>query len=196
MTIIYVHGALASKRSWDYVHKKVRTLVRRVPTEIFFEYDLKIVQSEEIVDALVKVINSTPDDVTLVGHSYGGVLGVAAARKVTEKSIKLITLAAPFAGIKLTLPIFNVESTFFKNISSKNEFMKNVKSNGLACRTISFITNKSSSEWLLGENDGVITRRSQCFFQNDPMSELINIEANHFEILTSDQVVNKLIEVM
>lgn len=205
--IVYVHGAFASKRSWNYIQKQVNGKVRNKAThaELYFEYDLQEDEAATILAQLVSgiqksIVSKNPKKIILVGHSFGGVLVVAAARELArdlDNSIDLtcITMSAPFNGARIAsiVTMFTPSSTFFSNISHNSTFMWNFKSKRLACPTHSFVTTKGRVKWIAGENDGVVTLESQLHFKLDPLQTIVIVDLNHFEILLSDNVAARIV---
>jgi len=205
--IVYVHGAFASKRSWNFIQKQVNRSIRNKAThaEIFFEYDLQEQDAFVILVNLVESIRSSikikkPRKVILVGHSFGGVLCVAASRELDhDRELNIdsaaITMSAPFNGAKIAsiVTMFTPSSTFFMNISHNSQFMWNFKHKKLTCPTHSFVTTQGRVKWIAGENDGVVTLESQLHFKLDPLNTIDVIDVNHFEILLSDNVAARIV---
>lgn len=205
--IVYVHGAFASKRSWNYIQKQVNRTVRNrlSHSELYFEYDLQEDDAFLILVSLVDEIRrivalKNPKKIVLVGHSFGGVLCVAAARdlsidnSINAAELSTITMSSPFNGARIAsiVTMFTPSSTFFSNISHNSHFMWNFKNKSLACPTHSFVTVKGRVKWIAGENDGVVTLESQLHFKLDPMMTIDIVDLNHFEILLSDNVAARI----
>jgi pimeloyl-ACP methyl ester carboxylesterase len=208
--IIYVHGALSTRNSWNYIRQKLSDKldgVEEKPAEEFIKYNLNHELSAEIVEKMVEKITSLIDKqgfnkLVLIGHSFGGVLSVAAVRELmdylTEKKIKpkIITLSAPFGGseIAAVLRIMKPGSMFFKNVGHHGEFVQAFRKLKLPCKTHAFITTEGGADWMPQANDGVVTVSSQLFFENDPLITIQEAKVNHFEILLSDLVVTQLLK--
>lgn len=208
--IIYVHGALSTRNSWNYIRQKLSEKLTAVadaekPTEEFIKYNLNVETSAEIVTGMVeKVLKLLEKGIykklVMIGHSFGGVLSVATTRALAEyleqQKIKtrLITLSAPFAGseIAAVLRMFKPGSMFFKNVGDHAEFIKNFKKSVLPYKTHMFITTEGGADWMPQANDGVVTIESQSFFAKDPNAIVQEAKVNHFEILLSDAVVTQL----
>lgn len=203
--IVYVHGALASKRSWNYVQKQVNRGVRgkAVTAELYFEYDLQEDDAFNILGRLNHAIKTTvdvkkPSKILLVGHSFGGVLCVAASRDLHQAlglEMNVITMSSPFGGARIAslVTMFTPSSMFFNNISHNSTFMWNFKSRPLVVPTHSFVTMKGRVKWIAGENDGVVSVESQLQFKLDPLNTVDIVDLNHFEILLSDNVAARII---
>jgi pimeloyl-ACP methyl ester carboxylesterase len=211
--IVYVHGALSTKNSWNYIRQNLINRLTNDPSrsekdrphEEFIHYNLNKETSDDIVVDMVEKIQSWVTDkgikkLILIAHSFGGVLSVATVRKLSDffKASKvkprIITLSSPFAGseIAAVLRIFKPGSVFFKNIGDHTDFIKDFKRHPLPCHTHSFITTEGSADWMPQDNDGVVTINSQMYFEDDINFAHQEVKSNHFEILLSDLVVTQL----
>jgi len=211
--IVYVHGALSTRNSWNYIRQNLASKwmtedsVRGKfsPHEEFIRYDLNKETSADIVIGMIEKVRGWIEKkeikkLIMIGHSFGGVLSVQTVRELSdlfkEKKIKprLITLSAPFAGseIAAVLRIFKPASIFFKNIGDHTEFIKEFKRHPLPCHTHIFVTTEGGADWMPQANDGVVTIGSQTFFEGDPNAFQQEIKANHFEILLTDIVITQL----
>lgn len=205
--IVYVHGAFSSKYSWNFIQKQVNKSVRnKVKTaEIYFEYDIQEADAFLILVELVSVVRQaiaekSPKKLVFIGHSFGGVLSVAASRDLEYElrgkvDMSVVTMSSPFAGTRLAslVVMFTPSSTFFSNISHNSAFMWSFKNKPLVCPVHSFITTKGHVKWIAGENDGVVTVDSQMHFRMDPMNTVDLVALNHFEILLSDNIPTRII---
>lgn len=207
--IIYVHGALSTKNSWNYIRQKFAEKLGdgEKPQEEFIRYDLNREVSPEIVSKMVDkvqklVLKSNVDKLVFIGHSFGGVLSVAAARELqtfldsNKVKTRIITLSAPFAGNEVAslLRLFRPGSMFFKNVGTHTEFIKNFKTRPLPYKTHIFVTTEGGADWMPQANDGVVTVESQTWFNDDPLATHQEAKVNHFEILLSDLVVTQLVK--
>lgn len=206
--IVYVHGALSTKNSWNYIRQKlVEKLQRDKISEEFIKYDLNVEASEDIVLKMAKKVKvwikeqDTSDlKLVMIGHSFGGVLAVATVRVLQEfleeanVEAKVITMSSPFAGSEVAtfLRILRPRSQFFKNVGSSDPFIKSFKSQPLPCSTHVFVTSEGGADWMPQANDGVVTVESQMQYLDDPNATHQQMKVNHFEILLSDEVVNRL----
>ena len=205
--IVYIHGALSTNGCWSYIrqHAANKRSLFNQPHEEFFRYNLNNETSDEIVAQLVTKVDDwvwkkQASKVVLIGHSFGGVLAVAAMRELypifedVKVKARVITLSSPFAGsgIASVMKFFKPQSKFFKNVGSHADFIKKFKRRPLASPTYSFVTTEGGADWMPQANDGVVTVSSQLHFKDDPHSTIHEVHVNHFEILMSDAVVTKL----
>ena len=205
--IVYVHGALSTRNSWNYIRQKFSEKLEDVsekPVEEFIKYDLNKELADDIVTKMVATISKLIgkgdiDKLVLIGHSFGGVLSVEAARELSDDleslkiKCKIITLSAPFAGSEIAsmLRILKPLSLFFKNVGH-GDFIQAFCKRKLPYKTHMFVTTEGGVDWMPQANDGVVTVASQKFFENDPLATIQEAKVNHFEILLSDVVVTQL----
>lgn len=208
--IMYVHGALSTKLSWSYITTKLKISTNKKINEDFFEYDIKTLEGKYITNNLVDIIKNHIDSeninskLILVGHSFGGLIAVEAARELKknldEKNIdvKIITTSTPFGGVHVPalLRILTPNSIFFKNISDNDSFIKLFKSKPLPYKTHSYITIGGTADWIDEPNDGIVTYRSQTILNKDPFIKQEFVDFNHFEILLTDIVIDHLINIL
>jgi pimeloyl-ACP methyl ester carboxylesterase len=214
--IVYVHGALSSKVSWNYIRQNLKEKLlsqvapidvepNELPQEEFIQYDLNKETSSSIVESMKEqiqkwVVDGSIRKIVMIGHSFGGVLSVQTIReledffKANKVKPRLVTLSSPFAGseIAAVLRMFKPNSLFFKNIGDHTDFIKNFKKHPLPCHAHIFVTTSGGADWMPQANDGVVTIESQSFFNDDSHASVHEVKSNHFEILLTDAVVNQL----
>lgn len=204
--VVYVHGALSTKASWNFIRWKLTSEYKYEHQENFFKYDLSTELAETLTLKLAAKLkawlakDTTIEDLVIVGHSFGGVLVIAAVRSLKEWLVRegidvnIITLSSPFAGSETAamLRVFHPKSLFFKNTGTGNKFIEQFKSEPLPCKTHIFVTVEGGAEWMPQANDGVVTVESQSHFNDDKLAVVKKVKVNHFEILLNDAVVEKL----
>src|ERR1035437_4472785 len=96
--IVYVHGALSTRNSWNYIRQNLQDLFdcslaaglsNDRPHEEFIKYDLNKETSPEIVEGMILKVHDwvEKNDIKklfLIGHSFGGVLAVQTIRDLEE----------------------------------------------------------------------------------------------------------------
>lgn len=197
--IVYVHGAFSSQRSWYDIHRMVRSTSTAKIHNHFFEYDIQKEDAFEITRQLVVSVEAAaakvnPTRILLVGHSYGGVLCVAASHYIFDEiPTSIVTMSSPFAGTHFSLMITLFIPPLLKsNISYDGRFIESVTSYPLQCPMHSFITTGGRVAWIAGPNDGIVCVRSQSWFTDDKNSTHDVVEVNHFDILHQDIVGEKI----
>jgi len=189
----FIHGANASPTSFAYIQQAIQN-------DDAFK-NLKFVNvrydcQEPIAGTIEGIANSIPDNkpVYLIGHSMGGILAVAAAQRIKHfglnKQIKaVITMASPLGGcesadyLQWLFPHYHL----FKNISTKNKVINDLKAVDAVVPTLNLITTSGNNPMYHKANDGVVTISSQRALRN---TKKIEVPYNHFELLLSDDTVS------
>ena len=187
--IVYVHGALSSRRSFNYISSE---LGRVSMPQHHFSYDIRKAYGPEIVQSLIEFTKQQAPQgpVIFIAHSYGGVMAVDAVRKL-DMQCKVISMATPYGGsveasfLKLLKP----SSKLLSNIGSYHGYMRTFFSKPLPCRVRGLVTASGTAEWTSANNDGVVTVASQLHYEADPNWSGITINVNHFEVLLLPQTV-------
>ncbi len=124
---LLVHGVRGVGHEWM---KAIPTLAARQPAAIYMFKWVFYDERGHILDAMVKGIDRIgqcfPDnDLVLIGHSAGGVLGAFAASRITlssegKRRLDIITVAAPLAGIGIHPAIEDADDDthFFQDLGS------------------------------------------------------------------------------
>lgn len=194
-SIWFIHGANATPLSFSSIQEKLNEHEDIKGYEyINVRYDCQ----EPISTTVEKITEALPDSgpIYLVGHSLGGVLATAISQRNLHfelgKDIKaVITLASPLGGcegadyLQWLFPHYHL----FKNISTKNKVITDMKSTGALVPTLSFITTSGNNPVYPEANDGVVTVNSQRSLKG---SRKIEMPFNHFEVLLSDEVVEHI----
>jgi pimeloyl-ACP methyl ester carboxylesterase len=98
-TIVLVHGAFEDSQVWGHVTPKLeadgyRVVVVDLPGRPSNPMAPDKVSLDLYRDTVVKAINNVKGPVVLVGHSFGGIVGSAAAEQAPKKIKTLVFLAA------------------------------------------------------------------------------------------------------
>jgi triacylglycerol esterase/lipase EstA (alpha/beta hydrolase family) len=194
-SIWFIHGANASPLSFI----NIQTRFRESDAFKGFEFVNVTYDCQNPLAMTIETIaDSLPSNrpVYLIGHSLGGVIAVAVSQRVKHfemnKQIKaVITLASPLGGcegadyLQWIFPHYHL----FKNISTKNRVITDIKAAGAVVPTLCFITTSGNNPIYPESNDGVVTVNSQRSLKN---SKKIEAPFNHFEVLLSNDVVDKM----
>lgn len=197
--IWFIHGANASPTSFALIQTKLREVEELSGAEFM---NVKYNCQDPISSTIESIAESLPSDrpVYLIGHSLGGVLAVAVSQRVKHfalnKNIKaVITMASPLGGcegadyLQWLFPHYHL----FKNISTKNRVINDIKAVGAVVPTLCFITTSGNNPIYPEANDGVVTVNSQRSLKK---SKDIEVPYNHFEVLLSDNVVTHIKSVL
>lgn len=194
-SIWFIHGANATPLSFT----KIQSKFREEDSFKGFEFVNVTYDCQDPLSSTIETIaESLPSDkpIHLIGHSLGGVIAVAVSQRVKHfalnKHIKsVITLASPLGGcegadyLQWIFPHYHL----FKNISTKNRVVTDIKAVGAVVPTLSFITTSGNNPIYPEANDGVVTVNSQRSLKN---SKKIEAPYNHFEVLLSEDVIDKM----
>lgn len=178
-TIIYVHGAGATSRSFEWL----RTMMPPHDA-VFFSYEMS-----HAMGATIGALNDTVDhgcktkDIVLVGHSLGGVLAASCAGN--ERISKIVTLNAPFGGLPIArfAGLFS-SSPMLRDLSPSSVQMMRLKNTTPRCPILS-IVGTSGLPFILEPNDGAISVASQKSLHGP---RYVEFGLNHFEVLLDSAV--------
>lgn len=178
--IVYVHGACASGKSFTRIIEKLPEHQAHI---VEYTMDTDLEQVVRKIDAMIKQIGKP---VSIISHSLGGVLSVAASH-MNPLITGVMTMGTPFGGCKAADMIrwFN-RHIMFEGISTHGVVIKRNLSTPLNCRVVSVVTSKSGNPMFLEPNDGVVTVASQVALKGP---EYIYLHNTHNEVLMSDEVV-------
>jgi pimeloyl-ACP methyl ester carboxylesterase len=179
-TIWYIHGAASTHRSFNYLKAR---LPRHDSLDIDYNHDGPVAK---VVDSLVKRIDAHPTPVTLVGHSLGGVIAVAAAQR-SQNVERVATLAAPFGGSQVAaLMRWICPSQLLDDIHPQAPLIRTIKRTPVQQSVMAIVSTGGGTPMLTGENDGVVTVDSQTALRGPVY---LRVPVNHFEILLCEESV-------
>jgi predicted alpha/beta hydrolase family esterase len=167
--VVFIHGASSTPRSFAYLKHRLE-----VVGAVDVAYD-DAKPAEEVVDELVQALEPSPAPATLIGHSLGGVIAVAAAQR-SSKVDRVVTLASPLGGCP--------EATFLRFVSPRRvledvhplaPLMVDVRRAAIAVPVLSIVTTE----------DTVVGVASQRALEGPTY---VPFPLNHFEVLLDDQV--------
>lgn len=217
--IIFIHGALSTKRSFNYIadglhniyefkddllKQNSATVVPNEPWEMrYFSYDITKEPGAHTVRRLVTQLDNYTktfpiERLVLIGHSFGGVLAVDAVRRMQRKELaSVITMATPFGGsgpASLIKLIKLSKSQFLENVGSYEPFFREFVKKKFPCRVRKIVTVEGTADIMPGQNDGVVSLESQLAMADDPMSSIVKVKLNHFEVLLAPEVTTLIIK--
>lgn len=185
--IIYIHGANSSPLSFNYISFNLPNF-----DPIYIQYDTHWKVEDTVSEIIEANLEKETEKVVLVGHSLGGIIAALISQKIPEKVDKLVTLSTPFLGsksadyLKWIIPHY----LLFRQISTKNKLLAELKSKGAVVPTLNIATHGVQSP-LFGNkaSDGVITLFTQMGF---PRAKNVQFKLNHFEVLLSNDVLEEI----
>lgn len=189
----FIHGANATPASFNFLKAKLE-LIPELNNYLFRDvtYDCQDNLATTVRVLLSKVPREVP--LYLVGHSLGGVIATAFAKKVQESVTGIdlrgvITLASPLGGsesanyLRFIYPHYNL----FKNISTVSPVIREIQSFVPEVPFVSVVTNSGNNPLFPTANDGVVTVMSQRTLKGP---EYVELASNHFEVLVSPDTVD------
>lgn len=185
MKILALHGAFSTPYVFNYIQHTLEGYQFD-----FFSYQDKFRDVSSVIEDCNSKINTDNEDVIILGHSLGGVIG---ANLLSNKKVKgLVTIASPVGGIKMNFYTSNFffKRTFVQEITPFSPVIVSCKDNiELTKKPVyNIITTNGFSPFMNNENDGVVTVESQI----TKNSKKIYIPANHHEVLQHPQTILEL----
>jgi triacylglycerol esterase/lipase EstA (alpha/beta hydrolase family) len=189
--IWFIHGANATPLSFTHIQASLKLDERFEGMKfVNVRYDCQ----DPISTTTEIIAENLPDNtpIYLVGHSLGGVLAVAVSQRVKHfalsKDIRcVVTLASPLGGcegadyLQWMFPHYHL----FKNISTKNRVINDLRSAGAVVPTLNFVTTSGNNPIYPEANDGVVTVNSQRALRG---AKKMEAPFNHFEVLLSEDI--------
>ena len=186
--ILYIHGANMSPVSFTLIQTTMGSHNALAP-----EYSI-----EEPVDKNVKRIarmarkefKGEPFDI--ISHSLGGIIAILLLR--TRLRIgRIVTLSTPLGGSEAaaTLRYMYPRYQLYKDIEPSSDIIKKANNQKLKVPVLSVISTGGNSTipFMREDNDTVVTVSSQTASDNP---EFYYIDLNHFEVLLSVEVADKI----
>ncbi|MEM4260497.1 MAG: alpha/beta hydrolase [Candidatus Woesearchaeota archaeon] len=189
--IWYIHGANCSSISFNRI-------VDKLPKHkaYFIDYDSKT----SLDEILHYVWEKLPEhrEINLIGHSLGGIISILLSHEAkfpeANKKIlidKIVTISSPLGGsihanlLRYMFPEYKI----LKGISTKSEFIESLLRLGISVPTLSLVSIAGNLPTVKEKNDGIVTISSQKALKGPTY---IEINANHFEILQSDETIKEI----
>lgn len=182
--ILYIHGAFSSSLSFRYIQDHLPE-----HESLAVEYSV-----EQSLDDLVSFVSQTVkqhEDIHIVAHSLGGVIGVAAALQ-NKNVASVLTISSPFGGSRAAEMLRWVNShELYRSLYSQNHVLKKVRTKPLHCQHRCIVTTYGDNPMMFEPNDGVVSFESQMAVTH---AERIEVPFNHFEVLLSDTTIDLIKE--
>lgn len=178
-TIIMIHGANATSRSFTYFKSQMPNW--NIVTVDYNSNDGFYYNLERMIEQTKKL-----GPLFVVAHSLGGVYALHMIPHLDIKQV--VTVSTPFAGSTIAdwarymIPSYQL----FKDIGTKSQPIVQARDIEVTIPWTQVVTTQGAVPWVKGDNDGVVTIKSMnC--RND--MENIYVNENHYEILASDFVI-------
>jgi hypothetical protein len=176
---VFLHGANSSSNSFNYIisqlqlNKKDFTMIDYKSSDGFY-FNL-----ENMMNKL-----SNKNKLFMVGHSLGGIYALHLSKLVDV--IGGITIGTPFSGSSLAdwarfmIPNYQL----FRDVGRNSHPIIMGKKININVPWTQLISTKGRVPWMLADNDGVVTIRSQKS-RNDMTH--IELPYNHYEIMCAQE---------
>jgi hypothetical protein len=189
MKIIYIHGATASQRSFAYLQSSICA-----EDPIYLDYE-KDSRADENLQKMYGTLDWEDGPFTIIAHSLGGIYAVYLQNEFKHTVHNVISLATPFDGSEIAIwgVYLNPGYQLFKDIRPNSKFIRESKEIPITCKWTQVVTTVGDVPWLVGQNDGIVTRRSMTCRTDVEYTE---IDRNHYEIVQSTRVVDKIQEIL
>ena len=186
--ILYIHGANMSPVSFTLIQSNMGSHKAVSP-----EYSIeKPVESnvKRIARLARKEFKDEPFDI--VSHSLGGIISILLLR--TRLNIeKVVTISTPLGGSEAaaSLRYMYPKYQLYKDINPSSDIIKKANSIKLKVPVLSVITTGGNCTipFMTEDNDTIVTVASQTVSDNP---EYYYVDLNHFEVLLSVEVADKI----
>ena len=181
MKLVYIHGAGATKESFNYLREHVGgdDMALSYVSQDGFDYNLK-----SMSDQVEKL-----DNVFFIAHSLGGIYALNLAAKFPDRVRGAVTISTPYGGSEIA-EVAKFFAPFHKLLSEIGpSSLPIIKTKMLKVQHpwTNIVTTVGNSPWIPGANDGVVTLSSM---QARADIKIKKVKLNHYEILLSPQTVD------
>ena len=174
--IVWIHGMTSGSEVFNFIDELLP-----VHKSTFINYSNSINIDNILEEVLLQIPKNT--EISIVGHSLGGIIGHLVTLQPDIKVRDLVTISAPFGGsdslfsTKYFLPNYGV----LDDITPQSGTIKKMTVQPRITRKFaSLISTKGFNPFISGSNDGIISVNSQ---EAGCADLVIHIEAGHFDIL-------------
>lgn len=181
--ILYIHGAGASHKSFNWIVEK---LPEHNPS--FFSYDLNTTFTT-CLETMNNRLDIIGEPTIVIGHSLGGLLaaGLCANQHVT----KIVTISAPLSGI-LAAGLWGIMSLkpMLSDLLPYSTILYDIKTmNSRSKKPHKAFVSTHGMPISIEANDGVVFVSSQMAWETPQYSKY---DLNHFEILMDHDVIQEI----
>ncbi len=186
--ILYIHGANMSPVSFTLIQTTIGSHNAVAPVySIEKPLDKNI---QRITRLARKEFREEPFDI--VSHSLGGIIAILLLR--TRLNIgRIVTISTPLGGSEAAASLRYMYPRYqlYKDIDPNSDIIKKANNQKLKVPVLSVITTggNSTTPFMKEDNDTVVTVSSQTASDNP---EFYYIDLNHFEVLLSVEVADKI----
>ena len=184
MRVVYTHGANASERSFAFIQQSLN-----FEQTHFCNYTSSDSTASDNIDRFIEELSYNDDDLFLIGHSLGGIYNLYILDEYPERVKCGVTLATPYNGSEIATwaRFMNPGYKLFRDITPESSFIEYSRNISITVPWTQVVTTVGSVPWIMGKNDGIVTRDSMMSRSD---IQFIEIDRNHYEIVQSQRVVD------
>lgn len=186
--VLYIHGANMSPVSFSVIQKGLGRHKALAPS---YSIAVPLQNNIKTIARLVRKEFGCKE-FDIVSHSLGGIIALLLLRTKLNVS-KIVTISTPFGGSEAAayLRYMFPSCQLYKDISPSSEKIKEAMDIKLTVPVLAIVTTGGESKvpFMTDKNDTVVTVSSQTASEN---LEYYYVDLNHFEVLMSDEVANKV----
>lgn len=182
MTIVYIHGATASERSFAFIQKSLKA-----KNPIYLNYD-KDGTAGGNLSTMINDLSMHKEPLFIVAHSLGGIYAVYLQKEI-ENITGVVSLASPFNGSEIATwgAMLNPNYQLFRDITPHSHFIKDSRKIPITVPWLQVVTTVGDVPWIMGNNDGIVTKSSMTCREDIEYEE---VNRNHYEIVLSKRVID------
>ena len=184
MRVVYTHGANASERSFAFIQQSLN-----FEQTHFCNYTSSDSTASDNIDRFIEELSYNDDDLFLIGHSLGGIYNLYILDEYPERVKCGVTLATPYNGSEIATwaRFMNPGYKLFRDITPESSFIEYSRNISITVPWTQVVTTVGSVPWIMGKNDGIVTRDSMMSRSD---MQFVEIDRNHYEIVQSQRVVD------
>lgn len=181
MKLVYIHGAGATKESFNYIREHVGgdDLALGYISQDGFDYNVKNMSKQ--IEKL--------DSVFFIAHSLGGIYALNLAAQFPDRVVGAVTISTPYGGSEIAevAKFFAPFHKLLSEIGPTSLPIARTKMLKVQHPWTNIVSTVGNSPWIPGANDGVVTL-SSMLARSDIKTKKVKL--NHYEILLSPQTVD------
>lgn len=184
--IVFIHGLASSGKIFNHLRSQ---LPQHKSTVI--EYDSSV-GFNKIFEGIEEVLPKKKS-ISIIGHSLGGIFGHLLVTRCPDiKAENLISISTPFGGSEIAgkLKWFYPGYRMLKDVATNSPIIKEISQSPVEnCNFLSIISTHGHLPFMMEQNDGVVTVKSQ---KQSLAHKFVEIDANHFEIVQDPTAITSI----
>jgi len=179
MKVLLIHGANASRRSWNWIGSHIKDH-ERLSWEMMTKPEDNLIAMEKLIT----------EPCIIVGHSMGGLYAWHLARRNPTLVTKGISIGTPWGGSSSVSfwRMFNMTSPWLTVLSRSEKWTRQPRQLAPPCPWTNVVTTHGFELWGVGDNDGTVTVKSQRELHK-PFNEIV-LNLGHNEVLQSSELID------